>query len=337
MKTCWNIQAKDFPVDGTAETQLRFALQYAILAPSSHNSQPWRFFQNNTGVTFIADRTRGLSVVDPYDRELIIGCGAAIMNLCVALSHFGLGFDLHAFPAQAESDVLAMLHLHAGQSVPALAELFPAICERVTNRGTFDSTPIPDRDVELLRTEAAAEGVSLTALRSDQDLLAIADLIVEADQEQLSDHRFRRERASWIHPSRTHDGIPGHSRAVSALVDFARPLTSMIGGAFECVDRIPARDATLALGSPLILCFHTVGDTQEDWLFAGQALGRVLLRAKLLGMDASFLNQPIQIPAFRERLTRIIGVRDTPQLLIRMGRGASLEHTPRRPIGEIVD
>ena len=32
-----------FPWHGTIEEQIVYLLRYAILAPSSHNSQPWRF------------------------------------------------------------------------------------------------------------------------------------------------------------------------------------------------------------------------------------------------------------------------------------------------------
>jgi hypothetical protein len=32
------------------EAKLRFALQYAVLAPSSHNSQPWHFIVDGDSV-----------------------------------------------------------------------------------------------------------------------------------------------------------------------------------------------------------------------------------------------------------------------------------------------
>ncbi|OKH30965.1 hypothetical protein NIES2101_41915 [Calothrix sp. HK-06] len=44
MKTdIWNVQETDFPATGTSEEKLKFILNYAILAPSSHNTQPWCF------------------------------------------------------------------------------------------------------------------------------------------------------------------------------------------------------------------------------------------------------------------------------------------------------
>ena len=39
----WNVCADDFPVSGSDDDKLRFLLNYAVMAPSNHNSQPWMF------------------------------------------------------------------------------------------------------------------------------------------------------------------------------------------------------------------------------------------------------------------------------------------------------
>ena len=57
---------------------LRSLVEYAALAPSGHNTQPWRFRLRGGGAELLADRTRALPVVDPDDRELVISCGAAL-------------------------------------------------------------------------------------------------------------------------------------------------------------------------------------------------------------------------------------------------------------------
>ena len=77
----WNIDPSRFPVTGFAIDKARFAVRYAILAPSSHNTQPWRFIINSDELLVCADRTRSLPNIDPFDRELIISCGAALFNL----------------------------------------------------------------------------------------------------------------------------------------------------------------------------------------------------------------------------------------------------------------
>jgi nitroreductase len=50
----------------------------AVRAPSSHNTQPWRFRVDGDTVALYADRGRALPENDPDDRELVISCGAAL-------------------------------------------------------------------------------------------------------------------------------------------------------------------------------------------------------------------------------------------------------------------
>jgi len=63
---------------------IRRALELAVQAPSSHNSQPWRFRVREAEIELWADTSRQLHVVDPDARELTISCGAALFNLVCA-------------------------------------------------------------------------------------------------------------------------------------------------------------------------------------------------------------------------------------------------------------
>ena len=85
----WEISPDEFPESGTPAENLTFLLRYAVLAPSSHNSQPWLFRVRESYVDLYADRARALPVVDPEDRDLLISCGAALFELCIAMRHFG--------------------------------------------------------------------------------------------------------------------------------------------------------------------------------------------------------------------------------------------------------
>ncbi|MFN7211793.1 MAG: nitroreductase family protein, partial [Lysobacteraceae bacterium] len=53
---------------------LRDLVALAVYAPSSHNTQPWRFRLAPASIDLLADRTRALPVNDPFDRELVISC-----------------------------------------------------------------------------------------------------------------------------------------------------------------------------------------------------------------------------------------------------------------------
>ena len=80
----WKVSERDFPATGPIEAQLRFLLNYAILAPSKHNTQPWLFHVDQKSVELYADRTRVLSLVDANGRELII-----FWSRCATLASHG--------------------------------------------------------------------------------------------------------------------------------------------------------------------------------------------------------------------------------------------------------
>lgn len=334
--SAWDLNENDFPRAGPLAARAWFALRYAALAPSSHNSQPWRFNVDGDTVELLADRTRSLPVADPYDRELIISCGAALLNLRVALTHFGLWFNISLFPSQAEPDLIARVRLvDRGAADPGLAHLFPAIVRRATNRGPFGPIPLPHRVCAALCAEGAIEGVAVRAVTDTKERRQVAALIAEADQAQFADLRFRRELASWIHPQRARDGMPAFAFGVSKLMDFEIPVTAMVIRTFDLGDGVAARDSALADGSPLLLCFSTAQDDAPAWLFSGQALERVLLLARLEGYDASYLNQPIEVPSLRMQVRDTLQTGPYPQLLIRVGSGPPATHTRRRAIEDV--
>ena len=91
------IKEHDFPRDGDSVEKLKFLLRYAILAPSSHNTQPWKFSVAEDEIRVLVVRTRWLKVADPDQRELYISVGCALENLLIAAEHFGYGHQV-AFP-----------------------------------------------------------------------------------------------------------------------------------------------------------------------------------------------------------------------------------------------
>jgi hypothetical protein len=331
----WKVSEADFPRSRDAEEKLRFLLNYAVLAPSGHNTQPWLFRVRNGEVELCADRTRGLPVVDPEDRALVISCGAALFYLRVAIRYFGHVDEVQTFPDPEVPDLLASVRLGPEQEAAEEVEmLFRAIPRRHSNRGPFEDRQVPGRLLSSLQAAAWEEGTWLH-LAQDEDIKhALAELIAEGDRIQLADKRFRRELASWVHPNRTksRDGIPGYALGFGDLMSLAGPFVIRT---FDTGKGQAAKDRQLAEGSPVLAVLGTEGDTPADWLSAGQALARVLLRARAEDVWASFLNQPIEVPDLRPRLRDAIGRAGFPQLLFRMGYGPEVEPTPRRSVAEV--
>jgi len=62
----------------------------------------------------------------------------------------------------------------------------------------------------------------------------------------------------------------------------------------------------------------------------------VLLTAAAGDLQASFLNQPIEVPALRAKLASELRLTGYPQLLMRFGYGPSGSATPRRPVRDVL-
>lgn len=312
-----------------AADSIRAIVQRAILAPSSHNTQPWRFRATASAVELLADRTRALPVNDPFDRELVISCGAALMALRAALAAAGLGARVHLLPDGADADRLACVELTAEPADADLAVLSPSIEQRRTYRKAFDTREVAPEVIASVTSSVSAEGARLLTLDAEQRQAAGA-LVAEGDRAQWSDPRWRRELAMWMHPRRDGDGL-----AVPAL---AAPVAQAVVRTFDMGNGVAAKDQQVLVASAWLTVLTTTGDDVRSWLHAGQALQRGLLTGCCHGLQASYLNQPVQLPSLRTRLQFMLATADHPQLLMRWGHPTeTLPSAPRRALDAVLE
>ena len=101
---------------------------------------------------------------------------------------------------------------------------------------------------------------------------------------------------------------------------------------------IAARDRERTEQAPAIAVLDTHGDRPRDWLIAGMALEHVLLHAASRGLQAAFLNQPIQLPELRIHVAALLDRPCFPQAILQLGHPAHpAKPTPRRPVADVVD
>ncbi len=332
----WEITESAFPAQASLPEKLEFVLGYALLAPSSHNTQPWLFRIRGDSIDLFADRSRSLPVSDPHDRELTMSCGAALFHLRLALRHFHLFGGIDILPDAEDSDLLARIHIgEGGNTAPEETLMFHAIVKRRTNRQRFKTDPLPPKLMAALHTAAFHEGAWMHWVLDSEERAQVADLIGEADRMQWSDRRFRMELAAWMHPHNRlcRDGIPGYAQDADDLISSVGPL---VVRTFDMGQGQAAKNTDIALNSPGLAVFGTAEDTPAEWLAMGQALAHVLLRARVEDVWASFLNQPVEVPELRQDLGEIIARPGQPQLILRFGFGEDVRPTPRRLVDEVL-
>ncbi|MEO1198013.1 MAG: nitroreductase [Pseudomonadota bacterium] len=314
-----------YPTDAGPRERLRFALSYAVLAPSSHNSQPWRFDLHEDHLCIHADLTHRLEITDPDCRELMISIGALIETLAVALRHFGHLGDVEVLPEPNAPWLAARVGL-GGSYEPSDVDqaVFDAIETRATYRFPFADQAVPNDVTADLQDACRQFGPDLHIMRTQDERHMIADLIAEGDKRQFADPAFRAELSNWIHPRRgdTHDGMSGE---VFGMPGVLTGVGAFAIRTFDLGDKQAARDRDIAEHSPVLATLVTPTDQPADWIACGRALAATLLTATAHGVSASFLNQPIEVPDLRRDVADHLGLDGMPQLILRFGY-------PNRPV-----
>lgn len=330
------VSEADFPAAGTPAEQLRFLLNYAVLAPSEYNVQPWLFRVLDTDVELYIDQSRRLPIVDPDGRETIISCSAACLNLRVALRHFGYQEEVEVLLDDPILNLLARIRMVGKrQATQEDHQLFYAIPHRRTNRQVFEGRSLPPSFLSTCEALAREEGAWLHIVQGEEEKRAITELIVAGDRQQWADKQFRQELAAWLRPQadESYDGLPGYAGAKGNVAGPAGPL---IVRTFDRGPQEAAKNRQLVAGAPVLVILGTSADTPTDWFTAGQALEKVLLYATSQGIQTSFVNQPIEVSSLRSMLRTIVGRNDFPQLVLRMGYGSAVLPTPRLPINKVL-
>ena len=310
----------------------------AVRAPSSHNSQPWRFVARRDSIELHADLDRRIPVVDPQDRELTISCGAALENLCIALTQSRLAHRVDIEPA-ADSTLIAEVTVTGECPAPTGtdAALFAAIPERHTHRVAYDVLPLPRGLVTEMRTAAYDRGVAFDVIEDVGAIDQFITMTMRADREQSSRAAFREELADWLRPNtaRTGDGMPGAAHGLSDWTSYVAPF---VVRTFDMGRGRAARDHDLVAASPLIAVIASYTDDKPGWIAAGRALERVALTVTAAGHSMSYLNQAIEEPHTRSELKLLLQHEVFPQIVLRVGRGPGRAvQTPRRPVDDVLE
>jgi hypothetical protein len=283
-------------------------------------------------IDLYADRSRRLPVLDPLDRQLTISCGAALANLLIAMRRFCFPGETEFFPETNNQDLLARIRVGASkQPTEQTVAMFDSIVTRRTNRRAFSERPVGYQIADELSLAAELQGAHFVRMHPDQKLAA-ADLIAEGDRRQLQDRNFRRELSDWTAVTEgRRDGIPGTKKGYGDVTQLAAPL---IIRTFDRGDQVAAEEHELATHSPILAALCTDRDDPASWLQCGMALEDVLLVARTHGIDASYLNQPLERDELRPKFAELVGF-EHPQLILRMGFGPDLRPTPRRLLDDV--
>ena len=315
---------------------LKEAVHLACRAPSLHNSQPWRWVADSAGLHLFADRSRMLSATDKSGREALIGCGAVLDHLRVAMAAAGWTANVDRFPNPNDFNHLASIDFSTiGLVTDGHRRRADAILRRRTDRLPL-AEPTNWQSVEtLLRNAFDADATHLDVIREDlRPQLAEASQLTESLR--LYDSSYHTELGWWTRSFGVSffDGISN-----SALVSAAESDRVDVGRSFPVThhsDRRPGIEEDRSK----VLVLSTDEDNRDDALRCGEVLSAVLLECTLAGLATCTLTHLTELPSSRNLVGTLTGRAAMPQLLIRVGEAPVLGEvppmTPRRPLRDVL-
>lgn len=347
---------------GTTTTDPRQrAVAYAITAPNPHNLQPWVVdLREANAITLYTDRERVLPHTDPFGRQILIGHGAFLELLVIALAEQGLASDVALWP-QGELAAnlkdwdrrpIARITLKPGA---AKDPLFAQVLRRHTPKTDFDTTrPVAADTLRTLLAGAGANGIKAGGTVEAAALPPLRDLCWQSAQVELLTPRTVMES---VHLTRVgpgeilkhRDGISINTlmiRAVDAVGMFDRQNPPAEGS--EAYKTMMARfqgHSRTAMG----FVWLAGGNTRVDQINAGRAYVRLQLKATELGVGVHPMSQALQefaemAPHYARAHQLMLNkpapktaADETVQMFCRLGyTAAPAPATPRRPLGVFV-
>lgn len=333
----WKVKASKFPSKGKIEQQIKYLLRYAILAPSGHNSQPWKFIIEGKKLKVLADMEQARAEVDPENRELFISVGCAIANIEIAAKHFKLQWKEKWWPKKEEPNLVLEIEFSQNRKVyPDVSPLFEAITRRSTYRGEFEAGKDVDRETlkngdRQLRSKIA----KLRWIERKEEKEKVGALVESAQKVWFRSRKLTEELVFWLR--RDIDQIEKKAKSgVIMLNNFNKRLAQFAGDEFKEVDQRAERDKEWLLKSPVVGVLMTENDGGKNWVETGRKYQYLALWATSLGMQMGFFNSVVELPRKRAQLALALDETKWPQLLFRIGYGKRGPPSPRKTVREVI-
>jgi hypothetical protein len=314
---------------------IRELLEYARLAPSVHNAQPWRFIVQGDSIFLAVASERMLDSGDPTSRESWISFGICLEALLQAASGLGMKAEITQIQGASFSDTIATIHVtpHTSEKQPVVLS---ALKKRQTYRERMEPAIVP---LDLVKNCEQAvknlDGVNVFFMQDKPAIRKVGNYTFKAMSLALGSPDFRHELYHFVHynwsPSRT--GMHGYTLGEGMLGSVFGKLSIKLGLGLS----LKARHDQQRINDASALVFiGTKGDVPSFWLSAGRAYMRVALEITKSGLAQGTLAAPIEAASFHEDIEKMLGTSHRLQTMLRVGKAAHpVRSSPRLEVDEL--
>lgn len=291
------------------EENIRKMVEAGSMAPSSGNSQPWKWLYKNQQLFLFHDTSKSTSFHNFNDSASHIALGASYENVVLKASELSWHIASVFYPLPEVPDLMASISFHLAETQSDDnsydAGLARYISSRTTNRHQLPSLPIDEKDFVILKdTAESVPGAKLDFITHADDIAQMAGLIAETDLIGMLNKQghsdFFEKSIQWSPADHLHNGIspgalgmiPPQLAALSMARDkkIAQTL-KQIGGGNNLVENTRAAIAA----APCLALLSLPKEISNKFFVGGVAVQRLWLRAEQLGYALHPFNSPLSL------------------------------------------
>ena len=314
-------------------------LRLASLAPSGHNTQPWRVRIVEPHVWIIlSDEQRWLPAVDPQQRETLLSIGAFVENLVLAAEGHGYRVDVDILAKSAQDKEVARIKLSPADSSGDLKTIAEHIEQRRVVRSGYRTRAISAPDLHYI-ADGDLTRITYYPPNSKQDRY-LREGTLAANRQQASHTAAQAELADWIRWSNSEaqanrDGLTPAGMEITGFAGwYVRHFFSrkdVLAEGFKVQSIAKVKEQVRQHGGWLVLT--SKDSTVEQLLETGRRFQQIFLRVKDKNIAVHPMTQMLEEAPWSDHIAEELGLSGQVQFILRVGY---LKHYPdpvtlRRP------
>ncbi len=314
------------------QDKIKHLVNFALFAPSSHNTQPWLFKLDVGKIEVKINKSRELKQSDKNNRQLYLSIGAAVGNILLAAESYGLSAVVEYVGREDLSVVIRFQSMHIQNIDDSISQ---AILSRHSNREKFEDKKIPDSVITEMEQIAAAQGIRLISCSDPEQKEKLQRIVLDSVQASFKDRAFKDELSQWIKPSlaKYKDGMVGYNMGIPWLMSFIVP--GLIKYADVSGMQRKMHQTWLEHAPTYVLLAGD--DNVISWIKTGVAFERIAIYLEKAGIKAGIFGAPIETGEYYKEIQKVLNIQQRPLMFFRIGYADKIpKPSPRLDLEQII-
>jgi hypothetical protein len=307
-------------------------VENAKLAPSVHNTQPWKLGLSDGFVSVDIDPRFALKDGDPTGRQTILSLGI----FCEALVISGKSLGYAAKNIDFSDNRLRIEFEENSTETESAKHMVGLLARRCTDRSLYKPADISPEFDQAIQGIALEDGIEVKIIKDRGQIAQIAELTSKGIRLALSNPVFREELSRFlVMPwSKNKRGISVRSLYIAWPLEVLQPILVKLGLSSKAEASIEKKRW---LSSSCVVAILGDGDLSKYWFNAGRAYLRTSLCVENSGLSQATSAAIVEASNYHEDIENSLGTSKRILALIRVGKGASKRYySPRVSTKELL-